>query len=86
MMRNYINSNIVHYSLCKDSIENYLNAEEKLKQNMSKLSNECPDKVLNFLLKTESKSTKDKLMICTWTDNIDKKYLQKLLIKKCDDL
>ena len=53
---------------------------------MNNLSKECPDKVLKFLLKSESKNTIDKLIDCSWTDNFDKKFIKKILLKTCDEL
>jgi len=44
-------------SSCRESIEDYLYAQEKIKKNMSKLKDECPDKVLRFMLKRESTTT-----------------------------
>lgn len=71
---------------CKESIQEYLFCQEKIKENMQKLKNECPDKVINFLLKKESKTTYEKVINCTWADIIDKKYLLKLIKTKCEDL
>lgn len=73
-------------SSCSESIEDYLYAQEKIKKNMSKLKNECPDKVLNFMLSRESTTTIQKLIDCTWSDFSDKKHIFKLLKIKCEDL
>lgn len=73
-------------SSCSDSIEDYLYAQEKIKKNMSKLKNECPDKVLNFILARESITTIKKLIDCTWSDFADKKHLFKITKLKCEDL
>jgi hypothetical protein len=73
-------------SSCSESIEDYIYGQEKIKSNMLKLKDECPDKVLNFILSKESKTTIKKLMDCTWSDYSDKKYILKLIKIKCDDL
>lgn len=73
-------------SSCRENIEHYINCQETIKENLKKLKEECPDKVLNFLLKNEAQTTKDRLINCTWADNIDKKYLYKLLVRTCDKL
>lgn len=73
-------------SSCSESIEDYLYAQEKIKKNMSKLKDECPDKVLRFMLSRESTSTIKKLIDCTWSDFSDKKHLSKITKLKCEDL
>jgi hypothetical protein len=73
-------------SSCGESIEHYLYSQEKIKKNMSKLKDKCPDKVLNFILSKESKTTINRLKDCTWSDNSDKKQIFRLLKKTCDDL
>lgn len=73
-------------SSCSESIEDYLYAQEKIKKNMLKLKDECPDKVLSFILSRESTNTIKKLIDCTWSDFSDKKHILKLLKIKCDDL
>ena len=73
-------------SSCSESIEDYLYAQEKIKKNMSKLKDECPDKVLRFMLKRESTTTIKKLIDCTWSDFSDKKHLFKITKLKCEDL
>lgn len=73
-------------SSCSNSIEDYLYAQEKIKKNMSKLKDECPDKVLKFMLLRESTSTIKKLIDCTWSDFSDKKHLFKITKLKCKDL
>lgn len=73
-------------SSCSESIEDYLFTQEKIKNNMIKLKDECPDKVLQFMLSRESKTTIKKLIDCTWSDFTDKKYLLKLIKQKCEDL
>ena len=73
-------------SSCSESIEDYLYDQEKIKKNMSKLKDECPDKVLRFMLKRESKHTIKKLIDCTWSDFSDKKHLSKITKLKCGDL
>lgn len=73
-------------SSCSESIEDYLFTQEKIKNNMIKLKDECPDKVLRFMLSRESKTTIKKLIDCTWSDFTDKKYLLKLIKQKCEDL
>jgi len=73
-------------SSCSNSIEDYLHAQEKIKKNMSKLKEECPDKVLRFMLSRESKHTIKKLIDCTWSDFSDKKHLSKITKLKCGDL
>ena len=40
---------------------------------MSKLKNECRDKVLSFILSRESTSTIKKLIDCTWLNFFNKK-------------
>ena len=42
-------------SPCDEGIKDYLYAQEQIKKNMSKLKDECPDKVLRFMLSRESK-------------------------------
>ena len=71
---------------CSESIEDYLYAQEKIKKNMEKLKNNCPEKILNFLLKRESNTTIERLVNCTWSDSVDKKLYFKLLKTSCDDL
>lgn len=71
---------------CSQTINYYLKEQEIIKQNMNNLSKECPDKVLKFLLKSESKNTIHKLIDCSWTDYFDKKFTQKTLLKTCDEL
>lgn len=71
---------------CSETFKHYLLQQEIIKENMRKLSDECPDKVLKFLLVKEYKSTTKNLIDCTWLDNIDKKYLSKTLKVKCNDL
>lgn len=73
-------------SPCKDSIQDYLYFQEQIKQNMQKLKDKCPDKVLKFLLARESQTTLNKMINCSWSDSMDKKYLSKLLKIKCEDL
>jgi len=73
-------------SSCSESIEDYLYSQEKIKKNMSNLKNECPDKVLKFMLLKESTSTIKKLIDCTWSDFSDKKHLSKITKLKCGDL
>ena len=73
-------------SSCSDTIKYYILQQEKTKENMKKLSKECPDKVLKFLLQKESKTTINKLIDCTWTDTFDKKYILKIMKKRCEDL
>ena len=73
-------------SSCSESIEDYLYAKEKIKKNMSKLKEECPDKVLNFMLQKESENTIKKLIDCTWSDFSDKKHISKISKMKCRDL
>jgi hypothetical protein len=73
-------------SSCSESIKDYLFTQEKIKNNMIKLKDECPDKVLQFMLSRESKTTIKKLIDCTWSDFTDKKYLLKLIKQKCEDL
>jgi len=73
-------------SSCGESIKDYLYDQEKIKKNMSKLKDECPDKVLRFMLKRESKHTIKKLIDCTWSDFSDKKHLSKITKLKCGDL
>lgn len=73
-------------SSCSESIENYLYTQEKIKKNMLKLKDECPDKVLQFILSRESKHTIKKLIDCSWSDFLDKKHLSKLNKIKCEDL
>ena len=73
-------------SSCSETFKYYLIHQEIIKQNMKKLSDECPDKVLKFLLNKESNSTKKSLVDCTWTDFYDKKYFSKILKKTCNDL
>jgi len=70
---------------CYD-ILNYFEYDNKIKNNLAELSKECPDKVLQFLLKPESKTTITKLHYCEFSDSIDKKFLNKLLIRSCDQL
>lgn len=70
---------------CSESFKYYLIQQEIIKQNMNNLSKECPDKVLKFLLQSESKNTIDKLIDCSWTDYFDKKFIKKTLLKTCDD-
>lgn len=72
-------------SSCSETFTYYLIHQEIIKQNMKKLSDECPDKVIKFLLKSESKNTIDKLIECSWTDYLDKKFVKKTLLKTCDD-
>ena len=73
-------------SSCSESIKDYLYSQEKIKKNMSKLKNECPDKILNFILSRESTTTIKKLIDCTWSDFFDKKHLSKITKLKCKDL
>ena len=73
-------------SCCSESIKDYLNAKEKIKNNMSKLKDECPDKVLKFMLSKESTNTIKKLIDCTWSDFFDKKHLFKIIKFKCEDI
>jgi hypothetical protein len=71
---------------CSESIKDYLYAQEQIKKNMSKLKDECPDKVLKFMLSRESKHTIKKLIVCTWSDFSDKKHLSRITKLKCGDL
>ena len=71
---------------CIESFETYLLSQEYIKNNMKKLSKECPDKVLKFMLKKESSETFNKLINCSFSDSLDKKYFEKLLINTCDKL
>lgn len=73
-------------SSCSESIEDYLYSQEKIKNNMLKLKEECSDKVLSFMLSRESKHTIQNLIDCTWSDFSDKKHLLKITKLKCDDL
>jgi hypothetical protein len=73
-------------SSCEDTIKYYLHFQEEIKNNMNKIYEECPNKVLKFMLKPESNSTKENIIKCTWSDNIDKKFISKLLKKSCKDL
>ena len=73
-------------SSCSESIEDYLYAQEKIKKNMSKLKDKCPDKVITFMLSRESKHTIKKLIDCTWSDFCDKKHISKITKLKCEDL
>ena len=73
-------------SSCKESIKDYLYFQEKIKQNMQKLQDKCPEKVLKFLLTKESQTTHNKVIDCTWSDYLDKKYLIKVLKNRCEDL
>ena len=73
-------------SSCGESIKDYLYDQEKIKKNMIKLKDECPDKVLNFMLSRESKHTIKKLIDCTWSDFSDKKHLLRITKLKCGDL
>ena len=71
---------------CQETIIEYLNLQEKIKNNMKKIEKECPEKVLKFILSKESRSTYGKLVNCTWLDSIDKKSLRKVIKIKCEDL
>lgn len=71
---------------CKESIESYLITQEHILNNMKNLSKECPDKVLKFLLLNESKDIHNKLINCTFSDSLNKKYIMKLFINKCEQL
>ena len=71
---------------CKESLETYLLSQEYIKNNMKNLSQECPDKVIKFMLKKESNETLNKLINCSFSDSLDKKYFEKLLINTCDKL
>ena len=73
-------------SSCSISIKDYLLAQEIIKNNMKNIQKECPEKVLKFLLTTESQNTINKLVYCSWSDSIDKKHMIKLLKTKCDQL
>ena len=73
-------------SSCSESIEDYLYTQEKIKKNMTKLKDECPDKVLRFMLSRESTTTIKKLIDCTWSDFSDKKHLSKITKLKCGEL
>ena len=73
-------------SSCSESIKDYLYDQEKIKKNMSKLKDKCPDKVLRFMLSRESTSTIKKLIDCTWSDHLDKKFLLKINKLNCKDL
>jgi hypothetical protein len=73
-------------SSCSDTIKHYILQQEKTKENMNKLSKECPDKVLKFLLQKESTTTINKLIDCSWTDTFDKKYILKITKKTCKEL
>ena len=73
-------------SSCSISIKDYLLAQEIIKNNMKNIQKECPEKVLKFLLTTESQNTINKLVDCSWSDSIDKKHMIKLLKTKCDQL
>lgn len=76
----------MYMSPCKDSIQDYLYFQEQIKQNMQKLQDKCPNKVIKFLLARESQTTLNKMINCSWSDSMDKKYLSKLLKIKCEDL
>ena len=69
-------------SSCSNSIKEYLFAQEQIKQNMKKIQNECPDKIINFVLSKESSSTIQNLINCSWSDFSDKKHIIKLIKKK----
>jgi hypothetical protein len=71
---------------CNETFAYYLLEQEIIKKNMSKLSKECPDKVLKFLLQGESTTTISKLVDCTWADHSDKKHISKILKKTCEAL
>ena len=71
---------------CSETIKLYIMQQEKIKENMNKLLEECPDKVLKFLLQKESNTTLNNLINCTWTDSLDKKYIQKIIKKTCNNL
>ena len=73
-------------SSCSISIKDYLLAQEIIKNNMKNIQKECPEKVLKFLLTTESQNTINRLVDCSWSDSIDKKHMIKLLKTKCDQL
>lgn len=73
-------------SSCKESIQDYLYFQEQIKQNMQKLQDKCPEKVLKFLLAKESQTTLNKVKDCTWSDSLDKKYLIKVLKNRCEDM
>ena len=73
-------------SPCKDSIQDYLYFQERIKLNMNEIKDKCPEKVIKFLLARESQTTLNKMINCTWSDSMDKKYLSKLLKIKCEDL
>ena len=77
---------IKDYNICRESIETYLYIQDKIKDNMTNLSKECPDKVIKFLLEKESVKTIDNLKNCTWSDSYDKKTLLKLIMNKCENL
>ena len=74
------------YNICRESIETYLYIQGKIKDNMTNLAKECPEKVIKFLLEKESAKTIDNLKNCTWSDSSDKKTLLKLLTDKCKNL
>ena len=73
-------------NLCKETIQDYLYTQEKIKSNMIKLKDKCPEKVLNFLLIKESQSNINNLSNCTYSDKINKKSIMNLLKTKCEDL
>ena len=71
---------------CDEGIKDYLYAQEQIKKNMSRLKYQCPVTVLNFMLQKESENTIKKLIDCTWSDHLDKKFLLKINKLKCEDL
>jgi len=79
--QNYKNAND-----CSLSIQYYLQSNELIKRNLNKIYNECPEKVVKLLLSPEFINTQKALINCNWGDKLDKNYLNKLLITKCNDI
>jgi hypothetical protein len=70
---------------CKISIEEYFNYQNALKKNLNNLSTECPELVIKYLLKLESRSRIKKLLDCSYTDKFDiKLYRDIQQMKNCD--
>lgn len=64
---------------CYLSIEDYFNSQINIKTKLKELKQECPELVLKYLLKTESKNRINLLLECKYTDKLDKKLYQDYL-------
>jgi hypothetical protein len=72
---------------CSVAISEYFGYQIIIKNKLNNLQKECPEEVLKYLLKHETKSRMDKVIKCQYTDHFDKKlYLELTNMDSCKNL